>query len=50
MGWEMYEKNGNEVAISTTFKNLIDTKHIGMFLGRISGRPWTKRLFENGLN
>ena len=50
MGWEMYEKNGNEVAISATFKNLIDTKHIGMFWGVYRADPWTKKTLENGLN
>ena len=50
MGWEMYEKNGNEVDISATFKNLIDTKHIGMFWGVYRADPWTKKTLENGLN
>lgn len=50
MGWEMYEKKDNDVAISSTFKNLIDTKHIGMFWGVYRADPWTKKTLENGLN
>jgi beta-glucosidase len=50
MGWEMYEKNGNEVAISATFNNMVDTKHIGMFWGVYRADPWTKKTLENGLN
>lgn len=50
MGWEMWDKSGNAVSYSSTFKNLIDTKHIGSFWGVYRADPWTKKTLETGLN
>jgi beta-glucosidase len=50
MGWEMWDKTANSVTYSSTFKNLIDTKHIGSFWGVYRADPWTKKTLETGLN
>lgn len=50
MGWEMWDKSENSVNYSSTFKNLIDTKHIGSFWGVYRADPWTKKTLETGLN
>lgn len=50
MGWEMYEKKGQQVTISDTFKALIRKKPIGAFWATLRADPWTKKTLETGLN
>lgn len=50
MGWEMYEKNGNSVNYSPTFKEVIDTRHAGAFWGVYRADPWTRKTLETGLD
>lgn len=50
MGWEMWEKKGNEVTYSTKFKHLIDSSYVGAFWGVYRADPWTKKTLETGLN
>ena len=50
MGWEMWEKNGQEVNYSAKFKHLIDSSFVGAFWGVYRADPWTKKTLETGLN
>ena len=49
LGWEMYDKSGNTVAISTHFKDVVNREYIGMLWGMMRADPWTKKTLENGL-
>ncbi|MCF1716614.1 glycoside hydrolase family 3 C-terminal domain-containing protein [Flavihumibacter sp. RY-1] len=50
MGWEMWEKKGNEVTYSSKFKHLIDSSYVGAFWGVYRADPWTKKTLVTGLN
>lgn len=50
MGWEMYEKNGTEVKVSETFKNLQNEKQPGMFWATFRADPWTQKTLKTGLS
>nr|WP_319267377.1 glycoside hydrolase family 3 N-terminal domain-containing protein [uncultured Draconibacterium sp.] len=50
MGWEMYEKNGTEVAVSETFKNLQKEKQPGMYWATFRADPWTQKTLKTGLS
>lgn len=50
MGWEMWEKSGNTINYSQTFKDLIDKKYVGSFWGVYRADPWTKKTLQTGLN
>ena len=49
LGWPMYEKNGNVVGISATFKEEITKRHIGSFWATLRADPWTQKTLETGL-
>ncbi|GAO43137.1 glycoside hydrolase family 3 N-terminal domain-containing protein [Flavihumibacter petaseus] len=49
MGWEMYERKGNDVTYSAKYKALIDSQHVGMFWAVFRADPWTKKTLANGL-
>lgn len=49
LGWEMYDKQGNQVSYSTKYKELINQKHAGMLWATFRADPWTKKTLENGL-
>lgn len=50
LGWEMYQKNGEEVFCSEKFEKIVQERHIGMLWGVYRADPWTKKTIENGLN
>lgn len=50
LGWEMYEKKGNNVVPSRKFEELMQKQHIGMLWAVYRADPWTKKTIENGLN
>ncbi|WP_236059650.1 glycoside hydrolase family 3 N-terminal domain-containing protein [Chitinophaga rhizophila] len=50
LGWEMYEKNGDSVGISETFKSVMDKRHIGSFWATLRADPWTKKTLVTGLS
>lgn len=50
LGWDMYEKGSQGVAISTTFRELIDSRHVGMFWAVYRADPWTKKTLATGLD
>lgn len=50
LGWEMYERQGNEVVPSDKFKQLIKERNAGMLWATYRADPWTKKTLENGLN
>nr|WP_321356466.1 glycoside hydrolase family 3 N-terminal domain-containing protein [uncultured Draconibacterium sp.] len=50
MGWEMYEKNGSEVRVSETFKNVQKEKQPGMYWATFRADPWTKKTLKTGLS
>ncbi|MBB4038370.1 beta-glucosidase-like glycosyl hydrolase, partial [Dysgonomonas hofstadii] len=50
LGWEMYEKKGQEVTYSQKFEDLIKEQHVGMFWAVYRADPWTKKTLETGLN
>ncbi|WP_321372690.1 glycoside hydrolase family 3 N-terminal domain-containing protein [uncultured Draconibacterium sp.] len=50
MGWEMYEKNGTEVSVSETFKNMQKEKQPGMYWATFRADPWTQKTLKTGLS
>lgn len=50
MGWEMYERNGNNITTSALFRQQIDAQKTGMFWAVFRADPWTKKTLDNGLN
>lgn len=50
LGWPMYEKNGDKVDVSATFKEVISKRHIGSFWATLRADPWTQKTLETGLN
>lgn len=49
LGWEMYNKQENEVSYSAKYEDLISQKHAGMLWATFRADPWTKKTLENGL-
>ena len=49
LGWEMYEKNGQNVTHSQKFEQLVKSQHIGMLWAVYRADPWTKKTLDNGL-
>ncbi|WP_316821574.1 glycoside hydrolase family 3 N-terminal domain-containing protein [Pedobacter gandavensis] len=50
LGWEMYDRNGNEVTVSQKFKDIVKQKNIGMLWATYRADPWTQKTIANGLN
>lgn len=50
LGWPMYEKKGDAVGISATFKEEISKRHIGSFWATLRADPWTQKTLETGLS
>ena len=50
LGWEMYEKKGDDVSHSAKFEDFVQNRHIGMLWAVYRADPWTKKTLENGLN
>lgn len=50
LGWEMYEKQGQEVTHSAKFEKFVQERHIGSLWAVYRADPWTKKTLENGLN
>lgn len=50
LGWEMYDKQGNNVTHSRKFEELVKDKNIGMLWATYRADPWTQKTLETGLN
>lgn len=50
LGWEMYEKDGKGVRVSTKFKEAVKQQHIGMLWATLRADPWTQKTLTNGLS
>ena len=50
LGWEMYEKKGEEVVVAEQFKEAVATRHIGMLWATLRADPWTKKTLLTGLD
>jgi len=50
LGWEMYEKHGDEVVHSARFEQFVKERQIGMLWAVYRADPWTQKTIENGLN
>lgn len=50
LGWEMYDRQGNNVTQSVKFEQLVKERHIGMLWATYRADPWTKKNLDNGLN
>lgn len=49
LGWEMYDKQGNQVRYADKYKELIQQQQAGMLWATFRADPWTKKTLENGL-
>ena len=49
MGWEYYEKTGNQYVLTEKFKDAIQNKHIGSTWAVMRADPWTQKTLQNGL-
>lgn len=50
LGWEMYEKQGNDIRVSDAFKKALAEQHAGMLWATMRADPWTKKTLKTGLN
>ncbi|WP_230383757.1 glycoside hydrolase family 3 N-terminal domain-containing protein [Pedobacter endophyticus] len=50
LGWPMYTKTGNNVAVSEAFKKALKEEHTGMLWATLRADPWTKKTLLTGLN
>ncbi|MCQ2276540.1 MAG: glycoside hydrolase family 3 C-terminal domain-containing protein [Bacteroidales bacterium] len=50
MGWEYYDRQGQEVSISDKFKQDIRNRHSGSTWALMRADPWTQKDFSNGLD
>lgn len=51
MGWEMYEKTGDDAVVpSERFKQLMAQAPVGALWAVLRADPWTKKTLETGLN
>lgn len=50
LGWEMYEKKGDDVIHSAKFEKFVQERYIGSLWAVYRADPWTKKTLENGLN
>ena len=49
MGWEMYERKGNNITTSALFREQTNTIKAGMYWAVFRADPWTKKTLDNGL-
>lgn len=50
LGWEMYDKKGEVVTVSESFKKAIAERHIGNLWATLRADPWTKKTLLTGLD
>lgn len=50
MGWEYYDRQGQDVSISDKFKQDIRNRHLGSTWALMRADPWTQKDFSNGLD
>jgi beta-glucosidase len=50
LGWEMYQKQGDNVAVSDKFRKAVKDEHIGMLWATLRADPWTQKTIKTGLN
>jgi beta-glucosidase len=50
LGWEMYQKDGQNVSASAAYKKAVDERHIGALWATLRADPWTKKTLLTGLN
>ncbi len=50
LGWEMYEKTGNDVKVSDKYVKLMQESQPGVFWAVLRADPWTQKTLETGLN
>ncbi|KGE15312.1 glycoside hydrolase family 3 N-terminal domain-containing protein [Sphingobacterium deserti] len=50
LGWEMYEKSGNNVRASQKLKDVVKQQHIGLLWATLRADPWTQKTLTNGLS
>lgn len=48
-GWEMYERQGDSVRLTDTFREAVQNGHIGMLWGTFRADPWTQKDLRTGL-
>ena len=49
MGWEYYEKAGNQYVLTEKFKKELREKHLGSTWALMRADPWTQKTLQNGL-
>lgn len=50
LGWEIYEKRGDDVVVSEKYKKLMAESHPGLFWAVLRADPWTQKTLRTGLN
>ncbi|AMJ65138.1 glycoside hydrolase family 3 N-terminal domain-containing protein [Hymenobacter sp. PAMC 26628] len=50
LGWEMYQKQGPQVAISPAYREAVDARHTGMLWATLRADPWTQKTLKTGLD
>ena len=49
MAWNYYERQGNAVKLTDSFRHDIGEEHVGMLWATFRADPWTQKSFDNGL-
>lgn len=50
LGWHMYQRQGNEVVLTSKLAEEIEKYHLGSLWGVMRADPWTQRTLTTGLN
>jgi beta-glucosidase len=50
LGWEMYQKQGDNVTVSDKFRKAVKDDYIGMLWATLRADPWTQKTLKTGLN
>lgn len=50
LGWEMYEKTGDRIGPSGSFKRLLKERQVGSLYGVLRADPWTRVTLKTGLS
>lgn len=50
LGWEMYDKKGNQISVSQKFKKAVAEQKIGNLWATLRADPWTQKTLATGLD
>ena len=49
LGWDSYQREGDDIRLSDKFRQEMDQRHVGMYWATFRADPWTQKTLTNGL-